>query len=138
MNLLLLTFPLIIGKLRSILLLSFNYSNRPYLTPLNMQIQVSYEKQGSRYLRVFNCTFKSSTNPLVFYKGLDAGCISIILLRKYLKYAKNKPVKRVGNSMLDYFESMVSDYKNSREEFFSQEKTDSDKIEEYIGCSMTA
>lgn len=40
--------------------------------------------------------------------------------------------------MLDYFESMVSDYKNSREEFFSLEKTDSDKIEEYIGCSMTA
>jgi hypothetical protein len=108
------------------------------MTPLNMQVQISYESEGRSYIRMLNFTYKSSLNPLVFYKGLDANCISIILLRKYLKYSKSKPVKRVGNSMLDYFENMLTDYKNVREKYFAENSGTFKKIENYIGSELTA
>ena len=70
--------------------------------------------------------------------GLDPYAIGLVILRKYLRYSRSKAVKRVGNSMLEYFINMVIAYKEARANYFACKGDYSEEIEQGIGSELNA
>ena len=74
---------------------------------------------------------------MVFYKGLDPDTISLVLLRKFLRYTVDKNIKRVGNSMLERFEKLLSDYTLAKIEYFKEGSKDFNKIDTCISSEIS-